>query len=429
MKLNIPIYIEGVIKGQYKGNKENIRFDRANIIYGKYKQYSVNLYKDVHINETRIITEEQYLVDTVNSNKWWKVDITAEAAIEFITPFFEDHKFLRHKPIEIYVEWPKINLVDKREGDFKTYGFITGNVKAKLVEPIKHIEVNPILKAPVVPSLMAPMIDKVNAELPLVTPTILEKNGCFRKNDNVNGYFGLEDGVKGTGGCFGLTGGSSGPKGCFGNYGNPRGCFSAPMGAGCFPNLGIGCLLPAILLLLLSLALIKSCKFMSTLNPIVNTIKQDRDNSRIPPPVWVNNPKDTVSLEPDYIPINTDSLFKIDSIKSIMDTTKIIDTIPSLAKGNLQLMLWDWDVEDRDTVSVFLNNKLIVENLRLRKKPFLINEKGLKYGENYLLVVAMNTDKGSNTVALMGYSDRNKLCDTALKLRSFQTTRMTLNYK
>jgi hypothetical protein len=177
----------------------------------------------------------------------------------------------------------------------------------------------------------------------------------------------------------------------------------------------------------------------------VNTIKRDRDDSRTRPPLWVRNPEDTAAPEPDYTPLVVDSTIMpdsvalpIDSIKLKTDTLiKIIDSLPVvkdtiplvLGKGQFQLEVWDWDVEDKDTVSLYLNNKPLVENLRLRKKPYKIKEKGLKYGENYLEIRAMNIQKGSNTAAVRGFSDRSQLCDTTLIQKSSQSTRLTLIYQ
>jgi hypothetical protein len=315
-------------------------------------------------------------------------------------------------PIEIYVESPTIKYTDKKEQRNATYGILTGRVRAKLTGSHKMVtQPQKVSSTPVDPTDAHKIVSHTQivgsaslvptAPVPETIPVQTDK-GCFNRNDSFNG--------------------------CFGAYGNPAGCFSAPMSSGCFPNIGLGCLMPGLLMFLLLFALLKSCSYFTALTPIVNTIKKDRDNSRTPPPLWVTNPDDTTKPEPDYVP-KSDSLLKVDSLKPTIDSFKIVDTIPKINKGTVQLILWDWDVEDKDTVSVFLNNKLIIDKLRLRKKPYLITQNGLKYGENYLEVVAVNTDKGSNTVAIMGYSDRSKLCNTALKLKSSQTMRLTLIYQ
>ena len=420
MSITIPAYIEGNLSGQYSGLKE---YDHSLIknrfaLLKKAEKYSVTLYKDLHIDKTIIISEKEY-DEIKNSENWWKINHTAEAAIDFLYPFFEQYTFLRHLPVEIYVERPTINYTDKKDQRNATYGILSGRVRAKLTIPKKNVT----------PPIKAISNQEVNTVATPDTIPVQTDSGCFNRNDSYNGCFGLKDGVNGTGGCFGLTGGTSGPSGCFGAYGNPTGCFSAPMSAGCFPNMGLGCLIPGLLMFLLLFSLLKSCSHLSTLTPIVNTIKKDRDDSRTPPPIWVANPDDTIQPGPDYVPINTDSLLRVDSLKPTIDSVDIVDTIPKINKGYMQLILWDWNIEDKDIVSVYLNSKLIIDNLRLRKKPYFLNEKGLKYGENYLEVVAMNTDKGSNTVAIMGYSDRSKLCDTTLKLKSSQTMRLTLIYQ
>jgi hypothetical protein len=72
---------------------------------------------------------------------------------------------------------------------------------------------------------------------------------------------------------------------------------------------------------------------------------------------------------------------------------------------------------------------LIIDNYQVRKKAQVFKVKGLHYGENYLEVKALNTRKGSNTVAVKGFSDRNLLCDTNLLQKTSQTTRLTLQYQ
>lgn len=419
MKITIPTYIEGNLSGLYSGFKEEGHSLMINklALLKKAKKYSVTLYKDLHVDKAVIISEQDY-DEAKDSEEWWKINHTAEAAIYFLHPFFEEYTFLRHLPIEIYVESPSIKCTDKKDQRNVTYGTLSGRVRVKLTTE-QNIE-SQIQKSVSTPEITTELIPD---ETPIKT-----NEGCFNRNDSYNGCFGLNDGLNGTGGLYGLTGGAYGTSGCFGAYGNPKGLFSAPMSSGCFPNIGLGCLIPGLLLLLFLFSLLKSCGHLSTVAPILNTIKKDREDSRTPPPVWVKNTDDTSKLEPDYVPKN-DTLLKVDSLKPMIDTIEIINKCPKINKGSMQLMLWDWDIEDKDTVSVFLNNKLVINNLRLRKKPYLINRKGLKYGENYLEVIAKNSDKGTNTVAFIGYSDRNKLCDTTLKLKSSQLKRITLRYQ
>ena len=438
MKINIPIYIEGLLTGQYKGSKEDQLLTKNKLSQlTKAKKYSITLYKDLHIDKASITSQSQFS-EVINSEKWWKINHTAEAAIEFLQPFFEQYSFLRHKPLELYVEQPSIIYIDKKNQGKDTFGILKGRVVAKLIEPPKEI---------IKPKIVEPKGDGGTQQPigPYIPPPLPLNKGCFEKNDNWNRFLGLSDGPSGTGGLHGLTGGPLGSKGCFGEYGNPNGCFGGAAMGGCFPNLNLGCLLPLLLLLLLLFSLFKSCNSIKTLDPVVNTIKRDRDDSRTRPPIWVRNLEDTVAPEPDYTPLVVDSTLRPDSVAISVDTTilksdtllKTIDstvfvrdTITSdLGKGQFQLEVWDWDVEDKDTVSLYLNNKPLIENLRLRKKPYKIKEKGLKYGENYLEIRAMNIQKGSNTAAVRGFSDRSQLCDTILIQKSSQSTRLTLIYQ
>jgi hypothetical protein len=433
MKVNIPLFIEGILRGQYTGDLEQRIISKNKLsLPTKAKKYSIVLYKDFHIDNTIIVSEEVFN-EAKSDEQWWKINHTANAAIEFLEPFFEQYSFLRHKPIEIYVEKPDIISIDKRNDGKKTFGILNGRVRAKLVEPPKEI-----IKPEIIDTKVVENSPKQNVEPHQVLPQIPVNNGCFNKNENWNRFLGLSDGPSGPGGLYGLTGGPLGSKGCFGKYGNPNGCFGGSTMGGCFPNLNLGCLLPLLLLLLLLFTLFKSCDSIRTLDPIVNTIKKDRDDSRTPPPNWVRNPEDTLAPEPDYTPLLTDSTSIADTMPIVLDSIPLIpdsvlliadSTSVNLKKGQFQLEIWDWDVEDKDTVSLYLNNKLLVQNLRLRKKPYQIKDKGLVYGENYLEIRAMNIQKGSNTAAVKGFSDRSKLCDTTLIQKSTQTTRLTLIYQ
>ncbi len=428
MNIDIPIYIEGYLDGQYKGDRGKGIVVRKENFFGRARKYSINLYKDLHIIKATSIDEVQYK-NTVTNPNWWKINHSADAAIDFLKPFFKEYTFLRHRPVEIFVETPNIHLVDKRNGNQRTYGKLTGRVVAKLVNPVKPVIKQPTSTQPIIPT--QPLENIINKPLP-------PKAGCFDNySSRINGCFGMRDGVSGTGGCYGLRGGPLGLRGLSGAYGNPNGCFQPTTSQGCFPNLGLGCLLPLLFLGLLLFALFKSCENVRTLDPIVNTIKKDRDDSRIPPPLWVND-NDTAQAEPDYVPLTEDTTsLAIDTSQILVDTLINVDTVnheqdslrKSIKKGQVLFEVWDWDRADRDSVSLYLNNRLVRENIVLRKKPYRFIENGLRYGENYLEVRAVNTQKGSNTAAIRGFSDRGKLCDTTLIQSTSDIKRLTLNYQ
>jgi hypothetical protein len=413
MNIIIPEYIEGDLKGQYRGDFESDGYFKRDNLKGT--KYSVDLYKDFRI--LNAVTIDKSLYDSSKDNdRWWKIDFTAEAAIEFIQPFFENFSFLRHKPLEIYVQLPHFAYPDKREGYQKTFGLLDGKIRAKLALP------QPIIKEKKDTSpIITPEIEKHIIPAPLA-----DEACCFRQNVNTT-FWGLKNGNSGTGGCYGLTGGPLRSRGLFGEYGNLTGCFGGTS-QGCFPNLGLGCLMPFLLFFFLLGALLKSCEYGKSLAPVVNTIKKDRDDSRKPPPDWVQNPNDTSMVLPDV----TDDDLRPDSFPIMDDSTQQnqnSDKRPSLKKGELLIKLWDWDREDKDSVAVYLNNRLVVNNFQATKKPYAIILKGLHYGENYLEVQALNTRKGSNTVGIKGFSDRNILCDTMLLQKASQTIRLTLIYQ
>lgn len=428
MNIDIPTYIEGYLDAQYKGDRGEGIVVRKESYFGRARKYSINLYKDLHIIKANPIEEQQY-IDTVSNPNWWRINHTAEAAIDFLKPFFREYTFLRHRPIEIFVESPNIHLTDKKNGNQRTYGKLTGRVIAKLVNPVKPVVKQPMNVQSIIPTQPLDPVD---------TTPLPAKAGCFDNcNARVNGCFGMRDGASGTGGCYGLRGGSLGLRGLLGAYGNPTGCFNPVASQGCFPNLGLGCLLPSLFLGLLFFALFRSCDDVKTLDPVVNTIKKDRDDSRIPPPLWVND-NDTAQAEPDYIPLADDTAsLAIDTSQILIDTLINTDTInheqdslrKSIKKGQVLIEVWDWDRADKDSISLYLNNRLVKENIVLKKKPYRFIENGLRYGENYLEVRAVNSQKGSNTAAIRSFSDRGKLCDTSLTQSTSEVKRLTLNYQ
>lgn len=422
MNVIIPTYIEGTLDGQYRGYFESKGSFTSNSIK-KSSKYSVDLYKDLRIQQAVIIDEATYNL-TKDDETWWRIQHTAEAAIEFVNPFFEQFSFLRHKPYEVYVQFPKIGLLNKQDGNTKTFGKLNGKIRAKLIEPPKQVSVK------AVPITVSSNPVKSVSDEP--TKAVNEGcNGCFSPNDKVNTYFGLKDGVNGTGGCYGLSGGNNGYKGCFGDYGNPTGCYQNPVSQqGCFPNFGLGVLLPLLFFFLFLFSIIKSCSHIRTLSPIVNIIKQDRDDSRNPPPVWVNDngrpqSNDETSIEEIDTSNISQNQISADSISQKAD----LDSMSRLKKGDVLIKIWDWNVEDKDSVSIIFNNELIADKMRVRNQPYYIKRSSLRYGENYLEIIAMNAQKGANTVAIKGMTDRGVICDTALLQNSHQTIRLTLKYQ
>jgi hypothetical protein len=431
MKIDIPPYITGFLDGQYRGDKGDRVFLKHDRLTHRARKYSIVLYKDLHIYEACPISETEYKVAIENPD-WWKIDHTANAAIDFLAPFFEQFTFLRHRPVEIYVEHPKIQLVDKRSGFQKTYGKLSGRVIAKLVEPARPN----LYKNPIIETVPEPLIHEPNNgdEIPMVD----DKSGCWKNYSNrLNGCFGMRDGVSGTGGCYGLSGGPRGFWSLTGNYGNSPGCYTNPVASpGCLPNLGLGCLLPVLLLGLLFFAVLRSCEHARSLAPVVDAIKKDRDDSRIPPPLWVDD-TDTVKADPEYVPLADTGMVIIDTSLHLSDTSAEIrsaryelDSLKrTLKKGQVLVELWDWSRADNDSVTVFFNNRLVGENIVLRKSPFLFVEDGLRYGENYVVIMAVNSQKGMNTAGLRCHSDRGMLCDTLIAQNYLEIMRLTLNYQ
>ena len=213
MNVIIPTYIEGSLDGQYRGYFESKGNFTQNAI-NKSSKYSVDLYKDLRIQQAIIIDEATYNL-TKEDESWWRIQHTAEAAIEFVHPFFEKYSFLRHKPYEVYVQFPKIGLLNKLDGNTKTFGKLNGKIRVKLIEPPKQFSVKAV-----------PITESTNVVKPIsdepIKPVNQGCNGCFSPNDKVNSFFGLRDGVSGTGGCYGMSGGPSGQF-CFrGRHLDPR---------------------------------------------------------------------------------------------------------------------------------------------------------------------------------------------------------------
>jgi hypothetical protein len=420
MNIPFPYYIEGTLDGQYKGPAETW-FKGSSTFQRKYH---LTLYKDWTIRDAVIIDETNFIECKSDPEKWWKIDFTAEAeaAIYFLEPFYEKFQFLRYHPIELYVQSPTIQYVNKRAGRKQTYGTLTGKARICITLPKKEIqnEVKPVNEVAPLPVHIAEPI--------IVEPASDE--GCFSKSGK-RGCFGSSSFNSNTqiptsGGCFSANALTSDPIN--------RGCFTSMASPGCFPRMGFGCMLPLLFLFLLPFLLFRSCEYVSTLTPIVETIKKDRDESRTPPPQWVRDPLDTLKAEPDFIPLDGDTLnFDETSNTNISKDTTLRaeqDKIQlSLKKGEMYLEIWDWSRQDKDSVSIYLNNKPLVEALEIKRKHHIIISKGLVFGENYLVIKALNSQRGSNTAAVWGLSDRSVLCDSSLLQKSQQTTRLVLNYQ
>ena len=186
MNIIIPEYIEGDLNGHYRGDFESSGyFKRDNLKKGT--KYSVDIYKDFRILNAEIIDQSLY-ESTKNNDGWWKIDFTAEAAIEFVQPFFENFSFLRHKPLEIYVQLPQIAFPDKREGQQKTFGLLDGKIRAKLAlpQPKKTIKIEK-------PTDIIPEIEKHTIPVPLDNEAC-----CFKQNSSTT-FWGLNNGSSGTG--------------------------------------------------------------------------------------------------------------------------------------------------------------------------------------------------------------------------------------
>ena len=98
MNIIIPEYIEGDLKGQYRGDFESDGYFKRDNLKGT--KYSVDLYKDFRI--LNAVTIDKSLYDSSKDNDgWWKIDFTAEAAIEFIQPFFENFSFATLSAVSI----------------------------------------------------------------------------------------------------------------------------------------------------------------------------------------------------------------------------------------------------------------------------------------------------------------------------------------
>ncbi len=423
MNINIPEYIEGTLDSQFKGSLEGVGVFYQYAINSGSK-YSIVLYKDFRIENAEAISEEVFL-SAKESQDWWKIDHSAEAAIEFLKPFYREFSFLRHKPIEIFVNHPQIAFQDKRNSGSDSYGKIYGKIRARLIYPEKK-----------------EIIASIKTAEPLIGETVIVQEPdktCFESRGS--SCFGLNEGPTRAGGCYGLSGGSLGIRGCFGNYGNPKGCynfnntsgcFPSHNTPGCFPNLSFGCLIPFLFLLVLFLIMFKSCHHINNLAPVLNTIIRDSDDiGKTMPDSLGNENNDSIFSRNEILDRKGDLLYNYDSISTknkmnLFESDSIIQK--QLGKGEVALLLWGLDEEDNDSISLYLNNVVIADKIRLQNNPIIIRTKGLKYGENYLIVESMISNVGINAARIKGYSDQSIVCDTQLVLSS-QISRLTLIYK
>ncbi|HMJ46919.1 MAG TPA: hypothetical protein VK498_06290 [Ferruginibacter sp.] len=75
------------------------------------------------------------------------------------------------------------------------------------------------------------------------------------------------------------------------------------------------------------------------------------------------------------------------------DTTITVAREPDsfyIQHGNTIFSVYDWNVEDHDTISMYLNDILIKDNLELNKRVYSWEENSLKRGDNILIIKSVN---------------------------------------
>lgn len=76
-----------------------------------------------------------------------------------------------------------------------------------------------------------------------------------------------------------------------------------------------------------------------------------------------------------------------------------------IGTGDLQLKVWDNNAEDGDTVSIYLDGKLIKDSLGILNEPVVLKVGNLPKGDHLLGIKAINEGSVSPASASMGISN------------------------
>lgn len=90
---------------------------------------------------------------------------------------------------------------------------------------------------------------------------------------------------------------------------------------------------------------------------------------------------------------------KLGSKKEFPDNT--LQGHSEISAGFLRLKIWDNDAEDGDTIKVYLDGKLIKDNLGILNMPVVVELKNLKTGEHILGVEAVDEGMSSPATATL----------------------------
>lgn len=113
-----------------------------------------------------------------------------------------------------------------------------------------------------------------------------------------------------------------------------------------------------------------------------------------------NKVKDTIATQPP--PSNIDVKSNDEGIPEMLNDRPVeTNTTVEVKKTDLVVKLWDHNQVDGDTISLFVNGKLVLENYCLTKEPYKVNVKLEQGKNNYIILYAHNLGtRGKNTAAI-----------------------------
>jgi hypothetical protein len=398
------LLLEGHLQAQYTGPElETTAAGTASPRpYARSRMHRIVVYKDAHVRDVAPVDGSTWEA-TRSDEAWVPVEFRCQPAIYFLQPVFDGHRFLRDDVVEAFVRDPRISSVIKPgEGSF---GRIAGTVRFKVM----YRTPDPVVPTPVIPPpTVSDTLDN-DAPEPAVAaaPTAAERGtGCLTT--------GLPLGL----GLGALALGWPGWLAALflllfllaALFGGRR---AAGTAMGCVPRLGCAGLLPLLLLLGLALGGFRACTNLVQRTDWQGLLRNDRLRDDTDAPDWTppdSTASDDASAPPLAPPAARDTvLWAPDTVAVVTggDTVRI----PTPAPGRVALALYDGDRVDNDRISVVVNGESLVPDLTLARAPGIFDLPGLRMGENYIDVQAIDAGKGSCTSRLVAITADRKVLD------------------
>jgi hypothetical protein len=399
------LLLEGHLQAQYTGPElEATGTGTASPRpYARSRTHRIVVYKDAHVRDVASVDPAQWET-TRSDDAWVPVEFRCQPAIYFQQPVLDGHRFLRDDVVEAFVRDPHISSVIK-PGD-GSFGRIAGTVRFKVV----YRTPDPVVPPPAMaepPAIVAPPVVPESAPVIASTPTVAQRGtGCLST--------GLPLGL-------GLGALALGWPGWLAAlflllfllavlFGGRR---AAGTAQGCVPRLGCAGLLPLLLLLGLGVGGFRACTNLVQHTDWEGLLRNDRLRDDTDAPDWTrpdSSASDDASAPPLAPPAVRDTvLWAPDTVAVVTggDTVRI----PTPGPGKVALALYDGDRVDNDRISVVVNGQPLAADLTLARAPGIFDLPGLRMGENYIDVQAIDAGKGSCTARLVAITADRKVLD------------------